>query len=140
MVDDGIKAAKTAAILDAVGRIRETLPPSAVLLREDRTAREVVILNLFVAIQESLGLAAHWLADGGWTVPSTYGDVFIALAEHGILPRSLAQRLAAAAGLRNLIAHQYGSIDVDRLYAIAADGLDDLVAFCRELARASAAE
>jgi hypothetical protein len=31
--------------------------------------REVVILNLFVALQECLSLAAHWLADAGLDVP-----------------------------------------------------------------------
>jgi uncharacterized protein YutE (UPF0331/DUF86 family) len=47
----------------------------------------------------------------------------------------MAQRLASAAGLRNLIAHQYGAIDPARLHATAATSLDDLVGFCRELAR-----
>lgn len=34
----------------------------------DRTAREVVTLNLFLALQESIALATHWLADEGWDV------------------------------------------------------------------------
>jgi uncharacterized protein YutE (UPF0331/DUF86 family) len=47
----------------------------------------------------------------------------------------MAQRLATAAGLRNLIAHQYGAIDPSRLHAVAANSLEDLIDFCRELAR-----
>jgi len=47
---------------------------------------------------------------------------------------SLASRLRAAAGLRNLIAHQYGVIDFRRLFAIAGHDVDDLVAFCQALA------
>jgi uncharacterized protein YutE (UPF0331/DUF86 family) len=118
-----------------VQRVREVLPVSADELRANRTAREVVILNLFVAIQECLDLATHWLADGGWTIPVTYAEVLLALGEHGIIERPLARRLAAATGLRNLIAHQYGAIDVDRLHAIASSGPDDLLEFCGELAR-----
>jgi uncharacterized protein YutE (UPF0331/DUF86 family) len=41
----------------------------------------------------------------------------------------LAQRLRTAAGLRNLIAHQYAAIDVRRLFVIASADVDDLVRF-----------
>ena len=135
MVDHAVQAAKVAAITDAVRRVREVLPANADGLRDDRTAREIVILNLFVALQECLSLATHWLADGGWVVPGSYAEVFLALADHGIIKRHLARQLAAASGLRNLIAHQYGAIDVNRLHSIASTGVDDLLEFCRELAR-----
>lgn len=135
MVDETILAAKTAAILDAVERIRTVLPADAEDFREDRTAREIVTLNLFVAIQECLALATHWLSDSGRAVPTTYGEVFAALADHRALDRGLAERLATAAGLRNLIAHQYGAVDARRLHAIATSHLDDLLEFCRSLAR-----
>jgi uncharacterized protein YutE (UPF0331/DUF86 family) len=134
MVDDAVLAAKIAAVSDAVQRIRDVLPPTVERFRSDRTAREVVTLNLFVALQECLALAAHWLADARWTVPASYGDVFIALADHGVIDRDLATRLMAAAGLRNLIAHLYGAIDFDRIYAIASEDLGDLLTFCRVIA------
>jgi uncharacterized protein with HEPN domain len=90
MVDEAVRAAKIAAVTDAVHRIREVLPASAEDFRDDRTAREIITLNL---------------------------------------------RLAAAAGFRNLVAHQYGVIDIERLFAIASADLDDLLMFCRTLAR-----
>lgn len=101
----------------------------------DRTAREVVVLNLFVAIQACLALATHWLADKGWDVPQRYGEIFLALADHGVIPRPLALRLIAAAGLRNLVAHQYGALEWARLYATASSSeLDHPGAFCTALA------
>jgi uncharacterized protein YutE (UPF0331/DUF86 family) len=94
-----------------------------------------VVLNLFVAIQACLLLAAHWLADEGWDVPQRYGEIFLALADHGVIPRPLALRLVAAAGLRNLVAHQYGALERARVYATASSSdLDDLQAFCAALA------
>jgi uncharacterized protein YutE (UPF0331/DUF86 family) len=93
------------------------------------------VLNLFVAIQACLELAAHWLADEGWDVPQRYGEIFLALADHDVIPRPLALRLVAAAGLRNLVAHQYGVLDWARLHAIASSSeIDDLEAFCAALA------
>ena len=118
-----------------MARIRSVLPPSSEAFAADRTAREVVILNLFVAIQACLDLAAHWLADEGWEVPQRYGDIFLALADHEIIARPLALRLVAAAGLRNLVAHQYGALEWKRIYGAAASTeLDDLEAFCAALA------
>lgn len=111
------------------------LPPSREAFEADRTVREIVVLNLFVGIQTCLDLAAHWLADEGWDVPQRYGEIFVSLADHGIIPRSLAIRLVGAAGLRNLVAHQYGALDWARIYATAASSaLEDLDAFCAALA------
>ncbi len=104
---------------------------------KDRTTREIVVLNLFVAIQTSLDLAAHWLADAGWDVPATYGDIFSALVDHGVVPGELGDRLSAASGFRNLVAHQYGALDWARVHAIASSDPDDLEAFCAALAQKS---
>jgi uncharacterized protein YutE (UPF0331/DUF86 family) len=135
MVDSAVLARKLAAIRDAVGRVRDVLPDSVETFRSDRTSREVVTLNLYLALQESIALATHWLADAGWDVPQSYGEVFTVLADRGVLERELALRLRAAAGLRNLIAHQYGIVDVDRIFAIASNDLGDLLAFCQQLAQ-----
>jgi uncharacterized protein YutE (UPF0331/DUF86 family) len=135
VVDRPLLAKRLAIVRDAVARIRAVLPPSAEAFEADRTAREVVILNLFVAIQACLDLATHWIADEGWDVPQRYGEIFLALADHGIIPRPLALRLVAAAGLRNLVAHQYGVLDWARVYRTAASAeLDDLEAYCTALA------
>jgi uncharacterized protein YutE (UPF0331/DUF86 family) len=134
VVDATVRAVKTAAILEAVRWIRENLPDTVEQFHEDRLVRDSVIFNLFVAIQEAIDLATHWVADEGWAVPDTYGAVFRVLAEHSIVEWDLARRLVKAAGLRNLIAHQYGTIDFDRIYASASADLDDLIAFCHALA------
>ena len=53
----------------------------------------------------------------------------------GVVPPELSARLAAASGLRNLVAHRYGVLDWDRIHEIASTRLDDLLAFCDVLAR-----
>jgi uncharacterized protein YutE (UPF0331/DUF86 family) len=131
VVDRALLAKKVAVIRDAVYRIRGVLPSSLGPFEADRTVREVVILNLFVALQESASLAVHWFADEGWDVPGS------SLGEHALLPRDLAQRLASASGLRNLVAHQYGVLDWNRIYTIASSELDDLLEFCMHLARSA---
>ena len=59
MVDAAVVASKIAAIRDAADRVRDTLPSALETFRADRTAREVVVLNVFVALQETVSLAAY---------------------------------------------------------------------------------
>ena len=134
MVDKAVLAAKIAAVRDAVARIRAVLPADADAFVRDRTLREVVVLNLFVALQECVSLAAHWFGDQGIAVPSSYADLFRRLGEQGIVSSELATRLAAASGLRNLVAHQYGVLDWRRIHALASERLGDLLDFCDQLA------
>lgn len=135
MVDGAIVAARVSAIRDAVDRIRGLLPEEPRAFASDRTLREVVVLNLFVALQETVSLATYWLADSGLDVPGSYREIFLSLAERGRLPRALAQRLAAAAGFRNLVTHRYGVLDPVRVHAIAALELGDLLDFCEIVTR-----
>jgi hypothetical protein len=61
MVDKTLLAKAIADVRDAVARIKEVLPAAPDDFARDRTAREVVALNLFVALQQCLSIAAHWL-------------------------------------------------------------------------------
>src|SRR3989304_5160486 len=65
VVDRALLGKQVATVRDAVTRIRAVLPASREAFEADRTAREVVVLNLFVAIQVCLDLAAHWLPHEG---------------------------------------------------------------------------
>jgi uncharacterized protein YutE (UPF0331/DUF86 family) len=135
MVDRDLTLRKVAAIHDAVMRIRDRTPAAVEVFVGDRDAREIVVLNLFVALPEALDLATHWLADEGRRVPEGYRDVFLALGDAGVLDPGLAIRLGQAAGLRNLVAPRYGALDFARIHAIATTELDDLEAFGSAMAR-----
>lgn len=133
MSDPFVLAKSIADIRDAVQRIREVLPADVARFQSDRTAKEVVVLNLFVALQHCLSIATHWLADGKRDVPGAYRQAFVLLAERGVLDAALGARLAAAMGLRNLIAHRYGDLDWRRIHELACVGLDDLLEFCAQI-------
>ena len=90
---------------------------------------------MLVAIQGCLDLATHWLADAGWEVPTSYAEVFTALARHDVIDSGLASRLAGAAGFRNLVTHQYGALDWRRVYVLASSDMTDLDIFCGDIAR-----
>jgi uncharacterized protein YutE (UPF0331/DUF86 family) len=78
--------------------------PTEVFLSDVRS-RDLATFYLFLAIQESIDLAAHWVSDAGWDLPDDAGGSFDLLAEHGAMDRELAMILRGAVGLRNRIAH-----------------------------------
>src|SRR5437870_5597639 len=77
--------------------------------------RDLAIFYLFLAIQECLDLAAHWVADAGWTAPDDAASTFDVLADRAAIDRDLAATLRLAAGLRNRIAHGYAMLDYGRI-------------------------
>jgi len=81
----------------------------------DAKSRDLASFYLFLAIQESIDLAAHWVSDAGWDVPEDAGATCDLLAENGAIDRDLAEALRGAIGLRNRIAHGYASVDHERV-------------------------
>src|SRR5687767_1337013 len=102
-------------------------PPEPFLA--DVKSRDLATFYLFLAIQECIDLAAHWVSDAGWDVPDDAAATFDLLAEHGILEPDLVMILRGAVGLRNRIAHGYGSVDHERIHQEYRAGLDALQRF-----------
>jgi uncharacterized protein YutE (UPF0331/DUF86 family) len=103
----------------------------------DRSGRDLALFYLFLAIQECLDLAAHWVADEGWTPPDDAGSTFDVLADRGAVDRATAGALRGAAGLRNRIAHGYAMVDYARVQRESREGLPALRAFLDTVARAA---
>ena len=131
-----VLARKVSAIRARTARVRELLPPTVEEFLANRMQAEALILNLFLALQECSDLALHLVAELGLGVPGEPRAAFEALVRSEVLPPSLARALSAAVGLRNRIAHEYGGLDLRRVYVAARDDLGALDAYADVLARA----
>lgn len=98
---------------------------------DDADAVAATERRLQVAIQASIDVAAHVSAASAWPVAEGYAATFRVLGQRGVLDEPLAERLALAAGLRNLLVHDYLEIDPARLHASLDADLADLRAFVR---------
>lgn len=103
----------------------------------DPQRRDLALFYLFLAIQECIDLAAHWVADAGWSEPDDAASAFDVLAERAAIERETATRLRAAAGLRNRIAHGYAMLDYERVHREAQEGIPALRAFLAAIATAA---
>jgi uncharacterized protein YutE (UPF0331/DUF86 family) len=137
VVDSHLVEQRLASIRDRLRRIEETLPAERERFLADRTTQEVVAFNVFLAFQDALDLAAHLIADRGYELPTTAREHFEILERHGQLSGVVARAMGGCAGLRNLIAHAYGQLDLARLHDELPGGRDALLAFCAEVASLS---
>ena len=135
MTDRAVVLQKLASLRDHVGRVRRRRPASVDALRSDQDLQDAIALSLLVAIQEAADIAFHVAADEGWGIPASYAEGFELLARNGVIDPGAAGEMAAAAGLRNRIAHGYASVDVDRLWAEIPSGIAALECFAAALAR-----
>ena len=110
--------------------------PEEVFLADVRS-RDLAAFYVFLAVQECIDLAAHWVADAGWGPPDDAASTFDVLADRNAIDRSLADAMRAATGLRNRIAHGYGRLEHRRLYGECREGLRSLRQFLVAVAAAS---
>ncbi|HWN74032.1 MAG TPA: DUF86 domain-containing protein [Solirubrobacterales bacterium] len=89
--------------------------------------RLAVAHGLQLAVQVCLDIGAHLIAEEGLKMPNDYRGVFASLKAVG-LETELADRLSAAAGMRNILVHDYLMVD-DKAVWDALGRLDDLHQF-----------
>ncbi len=127
-----VDADRIGARLDRLERLLERL--AAVHARgeeaylTDDGVRAATERWLQLAIQACIDIGAQLVSELSVDPPSDYGGVFRALAAAGHLDQDLAEKLARAAGLRNLLVHMYLDLDDREVFASLAR-LDDLRAF-----------
>jgi uncharacterized protein YutE (UPF0331/DUF86 family) len=103
----------------------------------DTKGRDLALFYLFLAIQECVDLAAHWVADAGWPPPDDAGSAFDGLADHGAIDRASADALRAAVGLRTRIAHGYAMLDYRRVHEESRLGIPALRGFLEAVGSAA---
>ncbi|HIH26469.1 MAG TPA: DUF86 domain-containing protein [Methanoregulaceae archaeon] len=92
----------------------------------DRFAREqdiqyMVRHALLLAIQAAIDIATGIAVMKTPKRPDTYRETFRLLGRFSVIPEDLSTELARLAGFRNLIVHEYTTLDQERVYRILQD-------------------
>jgi len=131
-----VLAEKVSAIERHLARVAERLPETPEDFEPSTDASDAVILHLWQAVQLVIDTAVSACVRFDFGTPPTYGDAFRRLAEAGVLEAPLAERLARAAGFRNVVVHGYESLDLERIHRSAREGPADLRAFLAAIGEA----
>jgi uncharacterized protein YutE (UPF0331/DUF86 family) len=126
-----VDAESIAARLDRLGSLLAEMEEIRAAGRDDYMAdfrsRLAADHAIQVSIQICIDIGAHLIGELGFKAPSDYKGVFDSLRPAG-LDAGLAERLAKAAGMRNILVHGYLELD-DAAVWDALGRLDDLRQF-----------
>jgi uncharacterized protein YutE (UPF0331/DUF86 family) len=134
MVKKDLVTAKLTELAQRVARVRARTPAAASVLSIDVDALDIISFNLMLAVQTCADIAAHIVTDEKWAPAKSLADGFSRLAEQGVIRASTADALKRAVGLRNVVAHGYGRVDVTLVFSAATAGLTDLNDFASDVA------
>jgi uncharacterized protein YutE (UPF0331/DUF86 family) len=132
-LDLPVLAERVATVERHLARVAARLPREPAELLAASDASDAVILHLWQAVQIVIDLGLSACLHFNLGTPESYGDAFRRLADAGRVERDPAQRLTQAAGFRNLVAHAYEGLDMQRVHRAATEGPADLRAFLARL-------
>ena len=90
---------------------------------------------LQLAIQAVLDISHHIVADRNLPLPADSRSLFELMARQKVISKGLSVKLAAMAGFRNILVHEYLEIDRHRVYRALTTDLRDFESFIRAVTR-----
>lgn len=102
---------------------------------EDMVTQRAVERTLMNLIQVCIDLARHIRSTEDLSPSGTAKKEFQALGEADIVSDDTQAKLEEAAGFRNILAHRYGDVEHEIVYAVLHDDLRWFETFQQELAR-----
>jgi len=99
----------------------------------DLDRQEIVMFNIQMAIQNCVDIAAHIISEEGFGIPDSTAEMFNILEENNYLDNKLTRKMVKAAGLRNLIVHEYAKIEAEQIYKIVHKDITDLNTYLKQI-------
>ena len=88
--------------------------------RHRRTVERLIQLIVDIAVD----INTHAVVDAGSPPPADAYSSFLEVAKIGLLPQAFAKKLAPSTGERNIIVHDYESVDDKIVYESISEALD----------------
>jgi len=95
---------------------------------EDAYLRDIVERNLEIAAQCCIDISHRIISIEKAQKPRDYYEAIIRMGELGVLPFEFARKLAPIAGFRNILVHEYLSVNWDEVHKQLIE-IEDLINF-----------
>jgi uncharacterized protein YutE (UPF0331/DUF86 family) len=135
VVDRNILVAKITAIEKCLGKVKEKRSASIEDFMINEDSQDIVLFNLMQAIQGCVDMAAHIVSDEGYGMAGSMNEFFYLLSGRNIISVDLQEKLISAVGFRNFVVHEYAKLDLNQVYDIATNGIEDLEKFVGVIVR-----
>ena len=127
-------AAKLSRLKQYKGFLERLKEASLEELEEDFKLRGAVERYLHLAIECMIDVGNEMVSALQLRRPERYRDIPEVLAEAGVIPREFAETFASMIGFRNLLVHDYASINLRLLHEFLQTRLGDFDLFAKHIA------
>ena len=125
-MDKDLILAKAGSVKNHLNRVLEKRNVDLDNFIKDIDRQESILFNIQAAVQNCIDIAAHIISEESFGVPGSTTEMLYILGKNGYLDNDLTQKMVKAVGFRNLIVHEYGKIELEQVYEIAQDDINDL--------------
>jgi uncharacterized protein YutE (UPF0331/DUF86 family) len=129
LVDKSLVMRKIAELERYHGQIGEFAGIALEEYQQDWKVQRIVERTLQVMIESSSDIANHIVSDGRMRTPSSYVDTFLVLRENGVISADLFSVMEKMAKFRNIVVHQYETVDAAIVILVLRKHLDDFIKF-----------
>lgn len=124
---DDVLVNKAAIIERCIARVREEYAGDDRNLTADQRRQDSIVLNLQRACEAAIDMAMHVVRVRRLGVPQETRDGFVLLRDAGLIDASLAERMMAMVGFRNVAVHDYRLLDLAIVRSIVTQHLGDFL-------------
>lgn len=133
MVDRDLIVSKAGLVKKHIDRVEKKHGDDLNTFIADQDLQDIISFNLHTAIQNCIDIAAHIISEEGLGVPGSVSEMFYTLEENRFLSAEMTEKMIKAVGFRNLLVHEYGKIDLKRVFKVARENVHDLKGFLVEI-------
>ncbi len=126
MVDKDLIIAKASSVKRHLNRIKEKRDIDLHTFLKDLDRQESILLNLQMAIQNCIDIAAHIISEEGVGVPGSMNEMFYLLEDNGYISIDITEKMVKGVGFRNFIVHEYGDVELKQVFEVAKKEIEDL--------------
>lgn len=112
-------------------RLAAIEPPT---LLADHDRMHAVKYGFVVTIECAIDVGRHIIASEGLPTPDTFAEVFSILSNDGAIESEIGASMERAARFRNLLVHQYGTVDDGQVIDILHSQIAVFTEFRRQIA------
>jgi uncharacterized protein YutE (UPF0331/DUF86 family) len=98
-------------------------------LTEDRIIYGGMLHYLQLAAQVVMDVSAHLQVELDFGHVTDYREAILSLGKHGVLPEKFVERMSGLTGFRNILVHEYLTVDPMKVHQVLQHGLEDLKEF-----------
>ena len=124
---------KIESLSNCIKRLEDKCPKNVDLLKKDIDLQDIINLNLERAVQISVDIASITIAEQDFKTAETMAGCFSVLEENNIIDTDLSRKLQCSVGFRNISVHEYQKIDLDIIYDIITNSLENFKKFIQAI-------